>query len=93
MSAADGPPNDVTPLGALYLRVTAGQERCRECRSAPAVRVHPWFAAGTSDARDPAHTHRALCADCSAKVARAQQRFAARTALVAEWRSSAPKAR
>jgi len=76
----------VTPLGALYLRVHAGQEPCRECRSAPAVRVHPFYA-GQADALDPAHTHRALCAGCSANAERAQQRFAARAALVEKWQA------
>jgi hypothetical protein len=87
MSAADQPLDLVTPLGALLRRVHAGQEPCRECRVAPAVRIHRWFYSGKSDAPYPdlADTHRALCAGCSANDARAQKRCAARMALVDRW--------
>ena len=76
-------------LGALYQRVRAGQEPCRECRSAPAVHIYPWYYSGKSDAPYPdlADTHRALCAGCSANAERAQTRFAARTALVDQWQA------
>ena len=82
MSASDVFPNFAALFAALLHRVIDGQEPCRECRSAPAVRIHPWYYSGKSDSRDPAHTHRALCAGCSTNAERAQHRFAARRALV-----------
>jgi hypothetical protein len=87
MSASDVFPNFAALFAAVLQRVIDGQEPCRECRSATAVRIHPWYYSGKSDSRDPAHTHRALCAGCSANAEHAQQRFAARAALVAEWQA------
>ena len=85
MRASDETPTLVTPLTTLDQRVRAGQEPCRECRVARAVEIHQRLSSGDVDARDrdPAHRYwRALCTGCGANAARAQQRFAARLALV-----------